>query len=639
MKILFLHPQLGSGHAVLQGLRQRGVAVLLPQSTVEAMQMLALHGSSVDLAVVHREIADDGLAFVFKMKSDPAQADLPYVLSTEAWSDGECAKHQQTATGANAYLRFPYTERQLVQVIEAVTGAKLPSVGAIGETTQSGLTVAEAPSVVIENHGQPIALSGRGDAPIDEATHFMSEAEQRQAGIVVEPPTATEDNFALPVGVAEPPTAVATQILSPSAPPTPAPAGPADISLSVEPGMMEVIGVGGEAIAAPQLEVTSEIVSPSLGEGIAAEVTLEAPQDFPPVGRPEVEPMTLDLGAADAPRLGSDLSFAAAEHPSEALDLGGIESTGRIERVAATSPVPESSPPDTGYSPEPSLTPMRATRSIGGVVPADDGRLAQELPYLFEKAHPSPGADEAALALSQPLGDAVVPGGAANSPDFDTLKKYLLLREQDVAALSAQLKAAREHGRTLEDALRAEKGRSLELAHVVEEQRRRLADFDREKAAALESVEAEAGELRFQLKSRAERGRMLERQVREAAEETERLKDRVRADIRKIRVREKELENRLELMKRDAESLIAARENRIVELKRKLDTIEFNLDLLQDKYNRERETSGQLRERLRRAAQAVRAAGGMLDPGIATEEAGNDGKVEPGTGGGDRVAS
>ena len=84
-------------------------------------------------------------------------------------------------------------------------------------------------------------------------------------------------------------------------------------------------------------------------------------------------------------------------------------------------------------------------------------------------------------------------------------------------------------------------------------------------------------------------------------------------DIRKIRVREKELENRLEMTKNDSEALIAARENKIVELKRKLDILEFNMDLLQDQYSREKENSAKLHERLMKAAQVVRVAGGLLD--------------------------
>ncbi len=217
------------------------------------------------------------------------------------------------------------------------------------------------------------------------------------------------------------------------------------------------------------------------------------------------------------------------------------------------------------------------------------------------------------MAFALPLGDAVVPGGAAHAPDVETLKKYLLLREQDVAVLSSQLKAAKDQVKAVEEQLRIERGRCSELGHITGEQKRKLDEFEKEKQQAVDTLQSELTEMRFQLKAKTDKARVLDTQVREAAEEMERLKERVRADIRKIRVREKELENRLEIMKKDSEALISARENKIIELKRKLDLLEFNMDLLQNQHARERENSVKLRERLAKAAQVVRVAGGLLD--------------------------
>jgi chromosome segregation ATPase len=216
--------------------------------------------------------------------------------------------------------------------------------------------------------------------------------------------------------------------------------------------------------------------------------------------------------------------------------------------------------------------------------------------------------------IGTPVGDSIVPGGASNAPDTETLKKYLMLREQDVSVLSSQLRTAQEQIRSLEGALREERSKSSHLAQIKEEQDRKIDGFERDKASAMESLQSEIAELSFQLKARSDKAKAMEYQVRDAATEMERLKERVRIDIRKIRVREKELENRLEIVKKDGEALIGARETKIIELKRKLDILEFNLDLLQNQYNREKENSARLRERLVKAAQVVKVAGGLLQP-------------------------
>jgi chromosome segregation ATPase len=221
--------------------------------------------------------------------------------------------------------------------------------------------------------------------------------------------------------------------------------------------------------------------------------------------------------------------------------------------------------------------------------------------------------ENAALVFSEPVGDAVIPGGAVQTPDTETLKKYLMLREQDVAVLSNQLKAARDQITLLEKRLREEVGKNGDLDHDLSERQKRIEEFEKEKALALQGLQAEIDELRFQNKTKADKARLLESKVTEATEEIERLKERVRTDIRKIRVREKELENKLEIVRKDSEALITARETKIMELKRKIDLLEFNIDLLQDQNAREKENSAQLRERLAKAAQVVRVAGGLLD--------------------------
>jgi hypothetical protein len=243
--------------------------------------------------------------------------------------------------------------------------------------------------------------------------------------------------------------------------------------------------------------------------------------------------------------------------------------------------------------------------------------LAQEMPYLYRDPLKRSSAKVAPLRdssfiLAEPLGDAVVPGGAAQTPDLETFKKYLLLREQDVAILSNQLKAAQDQIKVLEGVLREEKAQNSELSHIAHEQKRKIEDFEIQKKLEMDGMKAELEELQFKTKSKNERVRLLEVQMRDSADEMTNLKERVKSDIRKIRVREKELENRLEMVKKDSEALLAAREGKIIELKRKLDLLEFNMDLLQDQYTKEKENSVQLRERLARAAQIVRVAGGLL---------------------------
>src|SRR5262249_4108824 len=99
-------------------------------------------GTSLDLAVIHREWGkekDGGIKFIEKLRADPVQADLPFILTSEDWSEVECAIHQKSANGANAYLRWPFADAALTDVIQKIfPDSLLPAAKAEQTLTTTG---------------------------------------------------------------------------------------------------------------------------------------------------------------------------------------------------------------------------------------------------------------------------------------------------------------------------------------------------------------------------------------------------------------------------------------------------------------------------------------------------------------------
>ncbi len=235
-----------------------------------------------------------------------------------------------------------------------------------------------------------------------------------------------------------------------------------------------------------------------------------------------------------------------------------------------------------------------------------DPQVRESMPYLFGEAQKVRGE-------IKPLGDAIVPGGAAVAPDVETLKRYLSLREQDVASLTKELRAAKKQLEDLHVKLRDERSDVIVKNHQSRELEKEVRDLKKAHGIERKSFEKHLEDLEFKLRRKTDKTKVLELKVKDAQEDIEKVKERVRVDIRKIRVKEKELENKLEVLKKDSEILIQNRENRIIELKRRLDLVEFNLDLLQDQYAREKDRSKELDKRLAKASQAMRVAGGFLE--------------------------
>lgn len=271
----------------------------------------------------------------------------------------------------------------------------------------------------------------------------------------------------------------------------------------------------------------------------------------------------------------------------EPVDLGGLTSL-RIEPEAEPAAAP-------AFSPAPSVS-------------SESNEVDAEMPYLSPKrfeATPPP--------RFIPRGDAVIPGGAHQAPDVETLKQYLELREQDVAALSAQIRGMKDQWNQTQELLKAEQSRSKQLEFDLEAIRKQLQSMSDERKQLHLDHQRVVDDLNAQLRQRSDKTRLLESKIGDAQREIEAIRERVRSDLQKIRVREKELENKLEVTKKDAELLLASRENKIVELKRRLDIAEYNLDLAQERHVREKERADQYRMKLSKASQAMKAAEDMLE--------------------------
>jgi hypothetical protein len=505
MKILIFHRTLNGEHPWIRGLRTRGMGVLTTNSILQVPKILALHGSSIDLAVFEHA-ADNKLeveACLRTLKRDPLQSDLPTVVVTQVWGDLECADHQNSPSGANAYLQVQGDQTSLTQLGRDITERlERLLIEVLGESRWSGK----------ESELPPPLQSGKSEVSI-----LMEIPVQMKEG----PPEVNSGE------------------------------GPISIDLSDSP-------------TSEPVQPTVSLSNSSFSEGEISIVEMES----------EVSPL--------------------APTQSLAMDQLPLESAREL-------------PPE---------LPVASEESVGLETPTgspdlhEDSEVRREMPYLLGKKRKS----VSPFTVAGPRIETLVPGGISQSPDVDTLKNYLYLREQDVVVLASQLKAAKEQIAHLEEELRVERTQRIEAEGREESWKRRLDESEVQRQAIMDGVRVETGDLRFELKKKADQIRMLEAQARTAVDETERLKERVRSDIRKIRVREKELENRLEILKKDSESLISSREQKILELKRKMDLLEFNIDLLQDHYAREKERSHELETKLAKVGQVVRVVGGLIDP-------------------------
>jgi hypothetical protein len=120
-------------------------------------------------------------------------------------------------------------------------------------------------------------------------------------------------------------------------------------------------------------------------------------------------------------------------------------------------------------------------------------------------------------------------------------------------------------------------------------------------------------ELKDRLRLEEERRLILEEKNRILREEVDKATQKNRIDVKKVQMHERELEQRLELLKADAETQIRNRDLKILELKRKIDAMEFDMESIQTQEKRTVESRFELEDKLEKAIKTLRGAISVLE--------------------------
>jgi hypothetical protein len=159
---------------------------------------------------------------------------------------------------------------------------------------------------------------------------------------------------------------------------------------------------------------------------------------------------------------------------------------------------------------------------------------------------------------------------------------------------------------TLERQHELDKRENLNLKSELEEKKIEISIIKKRFSQQLD-------EMKYNQQLLEEKKRLLEEKNSSFQKEYERLNHKVQIDIKKVQQREKELENQLDLLKVDAETQVRNRDNKILELKRKIDSLEFDLEQLSQKENRNRDDRFEVEEKMDKLMKTLRSAITILE--------------------------
>ncbi len=346
-----------------------------------------------------------------------------------------------------------------------------------------------------------------------------------------------------------------------------------NINLDNEDSLEGIVGDIFEVPAEPDANAFAQFQTPetpkkevSLFDNEDAIAAAAAPEVVPqpPTALPGSEPSLFGSGAdpqrSDYSSLGADEKTAATEiqsdMPPAMEDFGNVDS-GDGEKTVAVA----------GFS-------QRASEDYGDKVKVSVGQMRGN---AFSSGYAAWGSSDSNLAQSENL-------RIAQEKILDLEKDNEKLRSQN-----EELIAASEIVKERADLLTGQ-----------------LHEFKADRDSLEQSFKNENGILKSQIMRK-------DAEIVKASMKIEELESRMKFDLKKIRVRERELENRLELIRAEKNALVKTKDEQILDVRRKLDQVQLEVESYRQKCVELNKVIDTNQESFKRTTRALRLAMANLE--------------------------
>ena len=186
-----------------------------------------------------------------------------------------------------------------------------------------------------------------------------------------------------------------------------------------------------------------------------------------------------------------------------------------------------------------------------------------------------------------------------NKEDSGVLAKTLSELKDDRKKLLVEIKTLKEENSEL---------RRNELT-----QRTEIEDYKVELELMKNRAVSRNQDLKFQLQLLEDKRSLLEQKTRDYKQQYQKFIESSKLERNNIKKREVELQSKLDLLKADSKAQIENRENKIIELKRVIDNLEFNIENISMKEEQSRQNRVNLEQKLNKVISSLRFSLDVLE--------------------------
>lgn len=377
-----------------------------------------------------------------------------------------------------------------------------------------------------------------------------------------------------------------------------------DLSLSFSSGADDHLSSGEAEDSAPDesdsgLEIDQDSPSEVFSLGGEDEFNLSQDEEAPSV---EDEGLSLDLGQDEELSLSVDEEGASGSSDSDSdLSEDALEKLKEIDAImeydASQVHLRENIPQDDSDSDldEPLVSPDLNLDSLNFSTEEDSTPVATAAPALKEEKKKKKKEDTSVREIGEELKEI----SGAYSGEMERMQATISNLRADREELLAKIQK-------LEEEKVLQSRQNLTLRAELDERKIELTIIRKK-------LNEEINELKDRLKLFEEKRLILEEKNRILQQELDKAAQKNKLDVKKVQMRERELEQKLELLKADAETQIRNRDLKILELKRKIDAMEFDMESMSQQEKRSVESRYELEDKLEKAIKTLRTAITVLE--------------------------
>ncbi len=204
-------------------------------------------------------------------------------------------------------------------------------------------------------------------------------------------------------------------------------------------------------------------------------------------------------------------------------------------------------------------------------------------------------------------------GDGLTSDQTDLLKKYIALKEAEVRDLRDQRGQYQSYLKRLTHDLETQTRRARDTTGELESLRRSDESLKSQLRHIKADHEEEISLLKNDFEEKLRQSGNYQSDYDELSKKREEYKERVREDLKRIKLKERELENKYELLKRDMQALLDSKDKHVLELKKKSDALELELESLEERLRKNNASLGAVDAKKRRLVETMRLAITLLE--------------------------